>query len=64
MLIDFTIISGDINVSLSGSVKLRSSKLGMFFVSSSVNTDAKYLFKIFALSWSHVVGVPFSAFKF
>ena len=63
MLTDFTIISGDINVPSSGSIKFRSSKLGILFVSSSVNTDAKYLFKIFALSWSHVVGVPFSAFK-
>ena len=43
--------------------KFRSSKLGILFGSSSVNTDTKYLFKIFALSWSHVVSAPFSAFK-
>ena len=46
-----------------GPSKFRSSKLGISFVSSSVNTDTKYLFKIFALSWSHVVSAPFPAFK-
>ena len=63
VLKDFTTTSLVMSNSSYGYVVFVSSKCGRFSSCSFVNTDAKYLFKILALSWSTMVVLPCSFFN-
>ena len=63
VLKDFTTILLVMSNSSYGYVMFLSSKCGRFSSCSFVNADAKYLFKIFALSWSTTVVLPCSFFN-